>query len=400
MTAPAPAHWPLAPSFAPVWGHCSGAIAASMHAPNLETDATREGTAAHWVFSETMDWFKAQQGPAVAHCADMIGLSAPNGVVIDDKMAEGAQVICDDILDTVNQSANASQLLQALLIEHRVMMPTVHPQNGGTLDAALWVPERRVLYIWDYKHGHRYCAAEENLQLIDYVEGIREQLGLNGVQDQDITVVIRIVQPFCYNNQGPVDEWVCKMSDIRGYINTLSAKAHEAFSTPLLTSGKHCRDCPGVGTCTAARQAAYNLIDLVDLPYDMDRMDVRDLAIERQILVDGMLAAKARLEAIEDDLHHRIGRGEAGSGLTLESGTGRLAWTVPPAQAAALASQFGFNIKKEEVKTPTQAIQAAPKAVRSMFEQVLKTAVKRPATGLKLIKLGDSKTALAFQPKK
>jgi hypothetical protein len=332
-------------------------------------------------------------------CDDFIGKTAPNGVVIDEKMAEGAQVIVDNILETVHSFPNWQELLCNMLIEHRVSMPAVHPQNWGTLDAALWVPAQWTLYIWDYKHGHLQCDAEENLQLIDYVEGIREKLGINGQDAQKIKVVMRIVQPFCYTAHAPINEWVCQLSDLRGHVNNLSIKAHEAFTNPTLSSGKHCRYCPAVGVCSAARQSGYNTVRMVELPFEMDTMSVRDLAIERDILAEASELVKGRLKAIEADLEHRIGEGQSGSGLTLEATYGNLEWTCEAEQAKSLATQFGFDISKPGVKTPTQAKAAAPTALRLPFAEVLKTVTRKPPRGLKLIKAGTGRTARAFAKK-
>lgn len=394
------AHAPLAPSFAPVWGCCSAAVLAAASAPNIETDASREGTAAHWVFAEVL--LNIRDGRAGAlFCVGYVGQTAPNGVVIDEKMAEGAQVMVDDVMSVVERHRTmGAEVRSELQVEHRVAMPGVHPTNNwGTLDAAivLWKGGQVVcIFLWDYKHGHRENRAAGNLQLIDYAEGLREELNLNGSRDQRVTLVLRIVQPFCYRSGDPVDEWVGRLSDIRGLVNGLRDKGREAFTNPLMTPGLHCRDCPGKYPCSARRRADYNVIDLANEPYEMDIMSVGQLATERQILDDGLKAAAKRLEAIDDTLKARISAGESGSGLALEATYGRLAWTVPPEQANALASQFGFDISTVAVQTPTQAKQAAPKAVRGMFEQVLRTVATRPPSGLKLIKAEDSKVARAF----
>ena len=381
-------HWPLAPSFAPVWGFCSGAIMAAAQYPNLDTDETLEGNAAHWVVSETLV-AHIQQGHA-PNCDEILGVTAPNGVVVDEKIVQGAQVMVDEVLEVAGEDkAN-------LFIEHAVKMPNIHPQNGGTLDAALYLPARRVLFLWDYKHGHRECLAKENLQMIDYMEGLADELGINGQLDQEITVVFRIVQPFCYRNDGPVDEWSVKLSDLRGYYNQLHAQAHEAFNNPQLRAGKHCRDCPAVGPCSASRRGGYEYIDLVNQPYEMDSMTGRDLVVERDILLGGKILVDARLKAIEDDLKHRISNGEADTGLRLEGKFGHLEWTVPKAQAIAMASQFGFDISTKSIRTPTQAKDDAPKEIKKQYAKVIESITKRPAKGLTLTRADDTIAARAF----
>jgi hypothetical protein len=308
-------------------------------------------------------------------------------------MAEGAQVMVDDVIDV----AGKAFALQSLKVEHRVHAPQIHPENWGTLDAALWLPNVGRLYIWDYKNGHRENSAKGNLQLIDYIAGLIFELGIDGSADQHITVHIRIVQPFCYKASGPVDEWVVPLSDLRGYFNQLSVKAHEALGpSPKLTTGIWCRDCPAVGKCPAARKAAYRLIDYADQPYAMDTMNGADLATERLILSDGIAAAAKRLEAIEDELRYKVENGDTSAGLALETTVGHLNWTVEPGVAVAFASQFGVDAAKPGALTPTQTIKATPKEMRPVIQEAIKAVTRRKQGGLKLINAGDTKASRAF----
>lgn len=387
-------HATLAPSSAEQWGHCAGSVKAQAAFPDLDSEQSREGTAAHWVVSETLEAFKRG---AVVLCSAYEGQQAPNGVIIDEKMTEGAQIMVDSVVSTCQRWHCEGDLC----IEQRVHMPNIHPtENWGTLDASLYLPHRNVLYIWDYKHGHRDCQAEGNLQLVDYLAGLVEKYQIDGITDQQTTVVARIVQPFCYYAKGPIKDWVFKLSDLRGYWNKLHAQAHEALSdNPRLNTGRWCRDCKAVGVCSAARMMGYNFVDMVNEPYQMDDMTGADLAVERSILEDGLAVAKARLEAIEDELTHRVQRGETDSGLGLEASKGREQWTIPTKQVLTLCGSLGVDARKEAVKTPKQTRDAAPKEVRPMLEQIMAKVVRRPAGKLKLVPADDTKAARAFQTK-
>lgn len=388
-------HALLAPSSAPIWGECSGSVMAQMGRPNPETTQSREGTAAHWVMAEVLLNFKhPDRGPLLA--SDYIGKVAPNGVVIDGKMADGAQVIIDDVL-LVCQKHGA---LQALQVEQRVYMPRIHPENWGTLDVSVFLRVDGWLFLWDYKHGHREVVAENNLQMVDYLAGLIEFFGINGDEDQRVTAVVRIVHPFAYSARGPISEWVVLLADLRAQFNHLSAMAHEALTAPRLTSGLWCRDCLAVADCPAARKSVYNLIHLVEQPFEFDNMRGSDMAVERQIIKEGIAVAKKRQEAIEDELFHRIAKGEVDSGLSLEMTYGRLAWTCPPAQAIALAAQFGVNAAVQEALTPTQTLAAAPVEVRPLLESVMETVARRSPGSLKLTPTKDTRTFRAFQPRK
>jgi len=393
------AHAPLPPSGAPQWGYCSGSIMANMQAPDIEHPRTRGGTASHWVFSECLENWRQRAGLDPLLCEDWIGKVAPNGVVIDLEMAEGAQAMVDDCVEL----ASKHNALSKMLIEYRVNMPHINQQNWGTLDFALpllWYAGDRVtggeIYLSDYKFGHRENSAVKNLQEINYVAGLVHEFKIDAEAAKHIKVIFRIIQPFCYQAES-VSEWVIQLDELSQYFDQLILKAAEAFSNPKFTSGSHCRDCPSIGTCATARRSGYSLIDYIDEPCVIDRMTGQDLAIERGLLTSGLVTAKARLEAIEACLAHRIGKGETDSGLALQNTQGHLAWTVTPAQAVIIANQFGVDASKAGVLTPTQTIAATPKDLRPMIEQALKQVTKRPSKGTKLIKAADSLTARAFK---
>ena len=388
-------HAILAPSSADQWVHCSGSVMANASAPSRETEASRKGTATHWVVSEVLTAWKTPNA-SVQTCDAMVGKTAPNGYVVTPSMATGAQVMVDDVL----QVCQIHGALQSMLVEHRVHMPSVHPENWGTLDCAIPLLDKGLIFIWDYKNGHRQHYAKDKYQLINYVAGLVNELKIDGDRDQQVTVVMRIVQPFCYKADGPVDEWVVKLSDLRAHFNKLHAAAHEALTAPTFTSGLHCRDCAAVHRCSTAKRYMYSLIDYVNEPYDIVSMNALELATERDVLTDGRAVLSARLDAIEDDLKYRVSQGDTTSGLVLQAAQGRLDWCVPVAQVTMFAKQFGVDVSKPAVLTPTQAKAAAPKEIRAGFEQALKSITHRPSGGLKLTNADDTIGARAFKKRK
>lgn len=386
-------HAPLAPSGSGLWGNCSGAYQAQLNISNPDTVETRTGTAAHWVFSEVIYNHKDPMRGGPLDCWRYYEGVAPNGVVIDASICEGAQTMVDEVLKIC---FNPTRLSQAL-VEQRVYMPAIHPHNWGTLDAALYLPNENCLIVWDYKHGHLYHSPVGHLQLIDYVQGLVELYNLNGADEQRITVVLKIVQPFCYYKPGTVREWRVKLSDLRPYWNQLADKAHEAFNNPKLSSGPWCRDCLARINCPAVRLSNYSLIHLANMPYSMDLMDGRALSVEREILRNGVEVAKKRLEAIEEQLLHNIMGGDDTSNYTTEAVEGRQNWSIPAKQAAALMENFGVDITKPDVLTPKQSVKKTPVALRKQVERLLKqfTTAK---TKFVLVEKTESRTARAFKP--
>jgi hypothetical protein len=370
-------------------------VPANAAVPQFDTQPSREGTTAHWCGETVLRSFASQVSDGVQPllCSELIGETAPNGVVIDDKMAEGAQIWVDDVL-AVCQEYGA---LRSMLIEHRVHMPQIHADNWGTLDTAVPVPDHGLLYVWDYKNGHREHSPVDHLQLIDYVFGLANEMRL----PEDTTVVLRIVQPFSYSSAGPVKEWRVQLSELYNrFFEHLRRMALEALTNPKFTAGTHCRDCAAVGRCPTARRAGYSVIAYLNEPYQIDTMTGADLAVERKLLGVGETIIKARSKAIHDELTYRINDGATDTGLALQSKFGNLDWSVPAAQAIALAGQFDADIAKPGVLTPTQAKARVTAAMRPAFESVLKTVTARNSTGMKLIDAADCLSAQAFKKSK
>ena len=404
------AHAPLAPSSAAQWGNCSGSVMAQFQVPDAEHPRTRAGTASHWVASEALLSYRDSEH-GIARCDRFIGKTAPNGVVIDEEMAEGAQVYVDYCIDL---ACHYDVTPETMLIEHRVSMPQIHAHNWGTLDFALihydaeWVDHgtinarrRNIVSIWlcDYKFGHRNVKAVGNLQLVNYCAGLINELNIDGFEDQHIRVHFAVVQPFAFHGDGPVSTWTGTLSDLRADFNRLTAKAHEAFAAPSCTSGAWCRDCKAIIRCDTAKRSAYSVTDYVNEPVALETYTAEQLGTEYGILLAASKTLKARLEAIEEDLTHRIGKGEAGSGFSVQSSKGRLAWTCDPAAAVAICSQFGVDAAKPGVLTPTQVKSKIPADKRESFEQVFKQITETPMRGMKLVPSKDSRTAHAFKRK-
>ena len=382
------AHAVFAPSSAEQWGHCSGQPQAAAENPKPETPQSREGTAAHWVGSETLE-------SGGRDCGVYLGTKAPNGIIIDDKMVDGAQVYVDDVL-AVCDMYDARSLLR---IEKRVDMLAIDSEgaNWGTYDSSLYLPVLNLLFLWDYKHGFSEVSARENFQLADYAEGLVEY---HGIDVSQLDLYARVVQPFAFSPGGPVSKWFTPLVELIPIWDQLARQIVESRTNPTLTTGYHCRYCPALGKCSASRGAQYNFIELVRQPYAMDTMTGHDLAVELNILENGTAVAKKRADAIRDELTHRIQKGDGSTGLVLETTQGREAWDVPHEQVVAVGQQFGVDATKPALKTPAQLVAATPTGLRPAMAEVLKNFKRRNSGSLKLTRAADSKFAAAFQKAK
>ena len=393
-------HARFAPSAAPEYAYCSGSILANKAVVDRDTEETREGEAAHWVVATGLNAYRDLE-PKRGSVTELLGTTAPNGVVIDEEIIDSAEVMIADVVEVCEQYNYLHGDRAWLLIEYRVQISAVHPTDSwGTLDVALIMPSLDLMYVWDFKHGHGQVDALDNYQLVSYTEGLREDGRIDGYATGKTKLHLRVVQPRCYRQSGPVDEWVTTLGGITGHVTRLAAQAQEAETNPQMCAGKHCRYCPARIQCAAAKQAGYQWVDFAKTPYQIETYDDISLATERAILEGGLVLLKARFEAIEDELRYRISQGAVGTGLTLESGLGRRKWKVPIPQAVAFCKQFGIDIEVPAARTPTQATQKVPVAMRANFKAVLDSVSERKSTGLKLVTASNSRTARAFKRSK
>lgn len=381
----------LRPSFAPVWRHCAAAVPMSSEYPSRDTIDTVEGTAAHWVSSDALALWR---DGAYVSAYQYVGQSAPNGVIITRDIADSAQVYIDDVQQVVGLRT------PDLHIEEKIYIPTIHSMCEGTPDAWWFDRVNFVLYVWDFKHGRLARYARDNMQLVCYIEGIRDKLGINGYADQQIRLDARIVQPRCYQKQGPIDAWTGMLSDIRGAVNILKAAAVRATSGDAqCTPGPHCKECPAFVPCRAARTYTDSLINSVQIAPDLDTMTLDEMATERLLLEQCESLVSERLKQVDALIEAGLLSGKCVQGLTLETGKGRLGWTCHPDIAEMTAQIFGFSVLKDpEPVTPTQAISKAPADAKAKFKDAIKPLTNRSRTGLKIIKSDEGRVAAAFKP--
>ena len=382
-------HAPLAPSSAPQWGYCSGSVSANFLAADSAAQRTREGEASHWVAAEVLSYWARPDRASVVLCTDFLGFKAPNGVIVDDEMVEGADIFVREVLDVCGKGD-----LARIRVEERTHASQIHEHCWGTYDAAAFLAPSNVLHVWDYKYGHREVSAVKNYQLICYVAGLANEYPIN---DQTV-VIMHVVQPFCYHAEAPEYEWQRTWSGLQPYIERLRQAAHAAMTAPAMTSGIHCRDCAAVGRCSTARQHCYSIVSYVNEPYAIETMAGPDLACERRILQDGVKVAKARLEAVEDQLRDQVSKGDRSSGLTLQNKKGRVKWLAPIEVVIAYARQFGVDVSRPDVLTPAQTEKKIPADIRPAFKQGMGRLTTQGSSGTSLVPAENSRAVHAFKP--
>lgn len=344
-------HAVLSPSAAHRWVNCPGSVKAEQQYPDVETDDSREGTAAHWVAEQSLSSYKTNTG--IVMSSQLIGKTAPNGVIITDELADSAQVYVSDVLKVAQDGG----YLQSMELEKLVMMPRVHDLNWGTSDCIIHAVDAAKLIVWDFKHGHDPVECYENWQLIDYTIGAIDQItGGDGIADQHLTVEMRVVQPRAFHPEGTCRSWTVIASDLRGYANQLHTAALESQSNdPPTKSGNWCKHCKASKGCATLQKDAAAITDRVQV-LQLNDLTSESAAVEVTYLRRAKVLLSERLDALETEMLEQIRNGVTIPGYTIGYGRGSLKWDKPDSEVIALGDLIGVDFRKPEAPiTPTQA---------------------------------------------
>lgn len=351
------------PSGAANWRLCAMWPTMNQTFPETEpSEASREGTAAHWV------WAQLWNGQPVVS-----GQIAPNGVEVDEEMLSAAELFCS-VLHTPH-----AELRAATHVEQSIQGTRIHPTaNYGTPDAFRF---KYALQVYEFKYGHEYVPAYENWQLINYAALLMDQYGIDGIRDQTLDVELTVVQPRNYAADGPVRTWVMKAAELRPHINELRNAAERTTQpNPTATPGPtQCQYCPGRHACPALQNTAFAASD-----YSMQRMlplRMSPEAAARELTnltwYESML--KARRSGLEEQVKAEIKAGQRTPGWHLEAGSGREVWQRSLDEVRILGDLYGVEMQKPALITPTQA------RARGIPDTIISSYSVRPPGAMKLV---------------
>ena len=376
-------HSRLPPSSAERWVECSGSIVLQEEYPETEdSEDSREGTASHWVASNILEKVKIYSG-----WDDQLGLTAPNGVIITQEMIDCAMEYVDDVVDTCSKVGIP---VSDLHVEERIFSPIVHAESWGTPDAWLFDKVRGILYVWDYKYGHRVVHAYDNWQLVNYTLGILPILFKE--REPEISIDMRVVQPRSYNHGGTVRSWKTRPNMLRAFVNRLQSAAIEALGDdPKTVSGNWCRDCTARHVCRTRQESAMIAVDIIgDLSADV--LSPLALGLELQTLERAAKSVESRLKALKAQALETIRGGTGVPFFEILPNYGKQIWNRPTPQVFAMGDLFEKDLRKDqEPCTPKQAI------AKGIDEAVIKQYSTVPNKGLKLVPVDAMNVKRVFE---
>lgn len=356
----------LAPSGAGCTVHCAAAPFLQAKCPeDKDSDAAREGVAAHWVIAQLFD--------SAAVAAMVPGIIAPNGIVIDAEMIEAAELVYDDITEALGPHSAIPHVEETL----QCPMLNADGKNWGTPDVWSAYADGPIWFIpvWDFKYGHGIIEVFENWQLINYGAAILTAMHLEEYNDRDIYFDFRIVQPRAYHMDGPIRRWLVKASDLRAQINLLRAQYTAALQPdPPAKPGPWCKEnyCTAAGRgCNALAIASSHVIERV---YRAQKYDMK--AEELGLALHNAERAKKMLDAQVDGLRGQafamINRGDSVPYYSIGRGLGRE--VVPPEKVAEfiiVGEALGIDVKKPPTAiTPKQArVMGMPADVVALYSK-------------------------------
>jgi hypothetical protein len=256
------AHSSLGASSMYRWANCPGSVRLSKEAPPAPSSRyAEEGTLAH------------------DHAAYRLDLGYWRHD-IEQEMQDAVQVYTSAVLAEVTPETKT-------FFEHRFDLSSIYPGCFGTADAVLYHSPKRLLQVFDYKHGAGIpVEVEGNSQLKYY--GLGALLSLKLPVE---TVELIIVQPRCVHRDGPVRRTTFPAIELMDFAADLYefAKATEDPNAKF-ESGDHCHFCPAKGICPELKTKAQAVAKTEFAPAGMTVDEIAE-TLERLPILEAWIGA-------------------------------------------------------------------------------------------------------------
>lgn len=365
-------------SDAAVWMTCNGSFRAQQAYPPLDVEPSQsrlEGRAAHEVAQKL---FKNEP------FSDLVGSLSKDGIVITDELFDAAR----EYFNEVWGYCNSHNCTQGLHVEEACPVPG-YGDWYCIPDAWVYVPEEKVLRVWDAKFGHRIVDPFENWQLLIEAFSICEQF-----QTPPDIIELVIVQPRGFTSDGTVRKWALTYDELCVYRQQVNeTMSHVLDTAPMCTPGPHCLDCSARAHCDTLKQQSYAGIDYVQ-SLQTHNLSGHALGVELRLLQRAQEMIKMRLSGLEEQALHEIKQGQHVTFYSAKTTYGRKRWKkdVPVDQVIFMAELQGVDVRKpQELDTPAQC------AKKGIDPSVIEQYAETPVTGVKLEQVDERSIRSVFE---
>ncbi len=385
---------PLIASDAGRWVECNGAPSLALSFPEIVDEdgkqARLEGKAFHEVGQRIIESFRDRTGEIVSK-PYIEGTQSKDGTVITSEIYDAALVYANDVL----AACRGSVVMSDLHIEERIDLDCIYPGHYGFIDAWVYNAETMTLTVWEGKYGHRFVDAFENWQLVQYVKGILEKMTVNGQVDQEITVVMKVIQPRCFDVRGTIRHWTINAAELRAHFNIVIAAAWASKEpNALCKTGPQCNTCGSRYGCTTLQRGGYIAMEYTSETGGV-ALDGNNLAFELRMLTRAEELIKARRSGLEMQALAEVRSGKLIPGYTAQQGYGNKRWRKDTDidEIIAMGDMMGMDLRKPmTLDTPAQSLQ------KGLDESVIEAYSETPRTKMKLVENNASKARQVFKP--
>lgn len=359
------------------WSVCPGSVRLSKDLPPAPSSIyAEEGTYAHGVASDVL---QDKRYP-------------PFDDKFTEEMKEAIEVYVGEILNTWAEMEPHKH--NALLVEQRFDLSKLHPGLFGTADCVIYDFNKKLLRVFDYKHGAGLpVEVEDNPQLLYY--------GLGALLTNPwevLTVELIIVQPRCYHVSGPIRRQSLSVIDLLDFSQDVVkfASRTEIPNAPLVL-GEHCKFCPAAAICPEKDKETMALMKEDFVPaigYDPARLKRAYEAIE---------PLKAWIKSVEDFVYGEAMRGNVLHGYKLVQKRSTRKWKSEGDVSYFFTTFLGFDehdLYEKKFKSPAQMEKLLPKEDKGALAEL----VTNESSGVTLAPISDTRpevknrAALDFEP--
>ncbi|HRQ13038.1 MAG TPA: DUF2800 domain-containing protein [Promineifilum sp.] len=340
---------------------CNGSrllpAALSVPTENHDTTVRDEGTAAHYMI----------QAAREKHFTplELVDRKAPNGVYMSAEMGEHVE-------------SYLAHLHPHGVVEQDTTLVTEKWRVNGRADYIYFDPTTHILHVYDFKYGWSIVEPIENYTLIYHAWAFAQVMGL-----QPVAYNFAICQPRPGHWEGPFREWQIDAVAFAGFARNIWFALTEPNSE--LHTGNHCRRCPALADCGAARSATMNAIDYSEHAYK-DNLAAEATSFELDQIARAEAMLKARKQALEEHAMMLLALGEIVPNYSLEIGQGNRKWK-DGIDAATVKIMTGIDVTKPGMVTPAEAER------RGVNKMVTNSLTERPSTGKKLVRVDANRKA-------